>query len=66
MVLWHRLADVGLKHGQCGLARYALERGLAACPRHVAMMEKLAKVCFACMEVPCRKMEYSIEQRTEL
>ncbi|GLC45355.1 hypothetical protein PLESTM_001723800, partial [Pleodorina starrii] len=44
-VLWHRLADVALQDGRPGLARYALETGLAASGwRHVVLLEKLLQL----------------------
>ena len=43
-VMLHRLADAAFRSGQHGLARQALERGLARSPGHVPMLSKLMLV----------------------
>lgn len=43
-VLWGKLADTAGHAGQLGLARYALEAGMAAAPHHQPLLERAMEV----------------------
>ena len=48
-LLWCKLAETAARIGRLGVARYALEAGLAAAPRSVPLLERAMEVCVVCV-----------------